>query len=149
VKRSMYVVLAGLAMAISPPTFGKNRAIEIAIYGIGPPADVAAVDTVRQVIGHAIGNGVIDRFIVTGYGIEGGFSACTQAAPTIESDELTAFVKQLRSVHPRPGTTAYLVAPTANCDADDQVACTQEAKSCPDGSYVGRQPPTCEFAPCP
>ncbi len=30
-----------------------------------------------------------------------------------------------------------------------QVACTQEAKLCPDGSYVGRTGPNCEFAPCP
>jgi hypothetical protein len=29
------------------------------------------------------------------------------------------------------------------------VACTMEAKECPDGSFVGRQPPSCEFAPCP
>lgn len=29
------------------------------------------------------------------------------------------------------------------------VACTQDAKVCPDGSYVSRQPPTCDFAPCP
>lgn len=29
------------------------------------------------------------------------------------------------------------------------VACTMEAKQCPDGSYVGRAPPSCEFAPCP
>lgn len=29
------------------------------------------------------------------------------------------------------------------------VACTMEAKMCPDGSYVGRVPPNCEFAPCP
>lgn len=28
-------------------------------------------------------------------------------------------------------------------------ACTQEAKQCPDGSYVGRIGPNCEFAPCP
>ncbi len=28
-------------------------------------------------------------------------------------------------------------------------ACTQEAKQCPDGSYVGRTGPKCEFAPCP
>lgn len=27
--------------------------------------------------------------------------------------------------------------------------CTQEAKLCPDGSYVGRTVPNCEFAPCP
>ncbi len=30
-----------------------------------------------------------------------------------------------------------------------QVACTLEAKLCPDGSAVGRQGPNCEFTPCP
>lgn len=29
------------------------------------------------------------------------------------------------------------------------VACTMEAKLCPDGSYVGRSGPLCEFAACP
>lgn len=29
------------------------------------------------------------------------------------------------------------------------VACTMEAKICPDGTAVGRIPPCCEFAPCP
>lgn len=29
------------------------------------------------------------------------------------------------------------------------VACTMEAKICPDGSAVGRSGPNCEFAPCP
>ena len=29
------------------------------------------------------------------------------------------------------------------------VACTMEAKLCPDGSAVGRFGPNCEFAPCP
>lgn len=32
---------------------------------------------------------------------------------------------------------------------NDLVACTQEAKQCPDGSYVGRTGPNCEFATCP
>ena len=31
----------------------------------------------------------------------------------------------------------------------DGVACTADAKMCPDGSYVGRVGPRCEFAPCP
>lgn len=30
-----------------------------------------------------------------------------------------------------------------------QVACTMDAKVCPDGSGVGRVAPLCEFAPCP
>jgi hypothetical protein len=29
------------------------------------------------------------------------------------------------------------------------IACTQEAKLCPDGSYVSRTGPNCEFADCP
>ncbi len=31
----------------------------------------------------------------------------------------------------------------------DEIACTQDAKICPDGSAVGRLAPNCEFAPCP
>ncbi len=30
-----------------------------------------------------------------------------------------------------------------------QEMCTQEAKLCEDGSYVGRTGPNCEFAKCP
>ncbi|MEI8103335.1 MAG: hypothetical protein WCG84_00305 [Candidatus Moraniibacteriota bacterium] len=30
----------------------------------------------------------------------------------------------------------------------DQIMCTKEAKLCPDGSYVGRSGPNCEFTPC-
>jgi len=31
----------------------------------------------------------------------------------------------------------------------DMVACTEEAKICPDGTAVGRTGPDCTFAPCP
>ncbi len=31
----------------------------------------------------------------------------------------------------------------------EPIACTQEAMLCPDGSYLGRTRPNCEFAPCP
>lgn len=32
---------------------------------------------------------------------------------------------------------------------NEQIACTMEAKICPDGSSVGRSAPNCEFAACP
>lgn len=32
---------------------------------------------------------------------------------------------------------------------DDAIVCTQDVQSCPDGSFVGRVPPSCAFAPCP
>lgn len=31
----------------------------------------------------------------------------------------------------------------------DALICTSDAKLCPDGSYVGRVGPRCEFAECP
>lgn len=34
-------------------------------------------------------------------------------------------------------------------DKTHEVFCTMEAKLCPDGSYVGRTPPNCEFSRCP
>jgi len=34
-------------------------------------------------------------------------------------------------------------------DDGDNVYCTQDAKLCPDGTYVGRSGPKCEFTPCP
>jgi hypothetical protein len=36
------------------------------------------------------------------------------------------------------------------CSSDSTyTACTEEAKTCPDGSAVGRTGPDCEFAECP
>ncbi|OPL11954.1 MAG: hypothetical protein AVO34_01675 [Firmicutes bacterium ML8_F2] len=32
---------------------------------------------------------------------------------------------------------------------EEPVACTMDVKQCSDGSYVGRVPPECDFAPCP
>lgn len=34
-------------------------------------------------------------------------------------------------------------------EKEEPVACTMDAKLCPDGSYVSRIPPECNFAPCP
>lgn len=42
--------------------------------------------------------------------------------------------------------------PTPDVSVDGKggfTACTMEAKQCPDGTYVGRQGPRCEFAACP
>ena len=33
-------------------------------------------------------------------------------------------------------------------EGEEPVFCTMDAKMCPDGSYVGRQGPSCEFAAC-
>lgn len=136
-----------LAMALSTTSaFAENRAVEININGIGPAVDGAAFETVQQVIGHAVADGIVDKFIVHGYGIEGGFSACVQASPRTRG--FGAFVRQLRTIVPNPLTTAYSLHPVLAC-TEEVTVCTQEVKQCPDGTFVGRVPPSCEFAPCP
>lgn len=32
---------------------------------------------------------------------------------------------------------------------EESIACAMDLKTCPDGSFVGRTPPRCEFEPCP
>lgn len=62
------------------------------------------------------------------------------------------------SAQPSVGTSKYFVFSNGSLfdaavedapDQPDMVACTMDAKVCPDGSYVGRTAPKCEFAPCP
>jgi len=39
--------------------------------------------------------------------------------------------------------------PLTTVERSEALLCTQDAKLCPDGSYVGRTGPKCEFSPCP
>ena len=94
-----------ILMLATTSAFAQKNAVEIYIGGIGPAVDAAAFETVKQVIGHAVGNGIVDKFIVYGYGIEGGFSACVQASGRTKGFGL--FVKQLRAIKPNPETTGY------------------------------------------
>lgn len=43
----------------------------------------------------------------------------------------------------------FLLSKKAQAPSPEPVACTMDARICPDGSAVGRMPPDCEFAPCP
>lgn len=42
-----------------------------------------------------------------------------------------------------------ITPPVEEAEVPEIVACTMEAKQCPDGSFVGRTGPHCEFAACP
>lgn len=53
------------------------------------------------------------------------------------NDDFEKMVRTFRFTEPEASTSPL------------PVACTMEAKICPDGSAVGRSGPKCEFAPCP
>lgn len=46
-------------------------------------------------------------------------------------------------------TNTYTSTTTTTVSGEETVACTMDARQCPDGSYVGRTGPQCSFAPCP
>lgn len=43
----------------------------------------------------------------------------------------------------------HLQNPKESADSTSPIACTMDAKMCPDGTYVGRIPPNCDFEVCP
>lgn len=47
------------------------------------------------------------------------------------------------------GIGGFLYRNVLETTGDGPVACTMDAKVCPDGSGVGREGPSCEFTPCP
>lgn len=70
------------------------------------------------------------------------FAPCPPSAPAPVSGETKPIVPA-----PKP---APLPTPIPVPGGEGTgVACTMDAKMCPDGSYVGRTPPKCEFAACP
>ena len=148
-KTFAYWLLVGSVLVITAPALAEDRAVTIAIGSIGGAIDNAAVQTVRQVIGYAVARGTVDTFVVLNkVSIEPILSACAEAGFDTQQQDFTAFVQQLRSIHPQPGTF-YNVQPTAQCLRDTDVFCPADVQACPDGSFVGRVPPSCEFAPCP
>ena len=162
-----YAVL--LILLFNTSAFAAERAVNISIGSDGSGNVSSTIPTVRQIIGHAVGSGVVDKFIVDNSStpIEGGLIACAEAGSSVtdstsEGDpglpgsigEFEQLINQLRSIQPSSGV--FLNVETAEaCNNDSNPGdiepgvCTQDAKECPDGSFVSRQPPSCAFAPCP
>jgi hypothetical protein len=97
-----------------------RHAIEININGIGPAVDRMAYKKLRKTIGDAVTNEVIDKFVIYGYGKEGGFSGCIDGRPllTVEpSKNFEKLVKQLTAIKPNRKTTAYSINRVKTCPA--------------------------------
>jgi len=93
-----------------------GNAAEISINGIGPAVDEDAYLKVRETIGEAVAENVISRFIVYGYGIEGGFLGCVQEGSFVEPNAFSDFIKKLRAINADPSTTAYSVTAVDKCE---------------------------------
>ncbi|QFS52075.1 hypothetical protein [Nostoc sphaeroides] len=113
------LMIVGAVLSISAPAVAESRAVNISIGSIGGALDNAALRTVRQIIGFGVGTGTVDKFIVYSpragsIPIEGGLSACAEAGFGTSNTTFNAFIQQLRSINPKPGTF-YNVELTASC----------------------------------
>lgn len=121
-KRYVRVFLIWLFLiAYGNLAFAENRAVHISIGSDGS-GDVGPVTAnVRQILGHAVGSGVVDKFIVLfpveggPIPIEGGLTACAEAGfGMINYTHLNLF-KQLRSIKPEAGVFLEIVL-IESCD---------------------------------
>ncbi len=127
VKRYVRVFFVGLFFLISSTAaFAEERAANISIGSNGSGSVSITVATVLQVIGHAIGSGLVNKFIVlvpneNAIPIEGGGTACIAsgfdfpANPPFTEDKFTQLLEQLRSIQPEPGVFLN-VELTENCN---------------------------------
>ncbi|MDZ8085513.1 MAG: hypothetical protein RMY16_07940 [Nostoc sp. DedQUE12b] len=119
-KKFSCLMMVGAILSISAPAVAESRAVNISIGSIGGSLDNAALQTIRQVIGSAVGNSTVDKFIVyspkagSPIPIEGGLSACAEAGFGISNTTFNAFIQQLRSINPKSGTF-YNLELTASC----------------------------------
>ena len=93
----------------------EKRAVVVEIYGKGPAVDRAAYQLVRDVFARNLSNTRIDKFVVNGYGIEGGFSACAQLTRWQKVEVLDDIVAEFNAVQPNPRTTSYKVETADAC----------------------------------
>lgn len=88
-------------------------------------------------------NGVAFFYVLNNGNI---YEAKVETTASYEKDALPV-IKQILSTF--KFTDSFTVTPTAEPTHSLGRYCTQEAKQCPDGSYVSRTGPNCEFAACP
>ncbi|MCX7094168.1 MAG: hypothetical protein NTY50_12060 [Methylobacter sp.] len=132
------LLASSMLYAKPAPIVETRHAIEISIGGIGPGVDPVAYKKLRQLLGNAVAASVIDKFVIYGYGREGGFSACVEDRPSAQppSKAFEKFVKQLNGIKPDPSTSFYSVNRLLTCPplpaASDtvRVAKSDESKQC-------------------
>ena len=100
------------AQAALPTSVG---AIQVNIGGIGPGVDQTAFKKVKLLIGDAVYRGTLDYFDVSGYGKEGGFSACMEKGTFAAEGSFEALLKALKAVRVDTRTSFYSVDTAARC----------------------------------
>lgn len=137
------LVFSGVAFAQSTSVFGQQKMLVVSIdvsqntLSLGDPSAVTNSAALSQVATNYTVSP--ERILVLGPG-----------------DEVVSHVRGIEKGHgalvylrSENGVRAPYMVKVIKRAIEDGKACTLEARMCPDGSYVGRTGPSCEFARCP
>lgn len=114
-SKAILALVAAMALQTSISRASENRAVEVDIFGMGPAVDAAAMANVNAVLGQVVARGDAQKFIIYGYGFEGGYAACLEVPRYEKAETVDAIVAQLKAISPNPRTTSYSVRPVAEC----------------------------------
>lgn len=110
----------GLAFLLSLPAVAEDRGVTITFVNESKTMDIYAIRSARKIIGTAITDGIVDSFDIDPIQSNAaipkntGYSICVEAGLTATSQNFEAFVKHLKFIHPKRGTT-MTVNTTASC----------------------------------
>lgn len=108
-------LLWGAAAAPVHAASGKGPALEISIGGIGPGVDARAYATVRLLIAEAVFSNTVEYFNVSGYGKEGGFSACIEKGRFAAEGSFERLTRALKAIRVDRSTSFYNVDEAKQC----------------------------------
>lgn len=108
-------LLCGAALAPAHASSGNGPALEISIGGIGPAVDAKAYAKVRLLIAEAVFSNTIEYFDVSGYGKEGGFSACIEKGRFAAEGSFERLTRALKAIRVDRSTSFYNVQEARLC----------------------------------
>lgn len=111
----LLLACAALVPAAAATPITGASALEITIGGIGPGVDARAFKQVKLLIAEGVYSDTVAYFDVSGYGKEGGFSACIEKGTFAADGSFDKLARALKAIKPDPRTTAYSVTPVARC----------------------------------
>jgi hypothetical protein len=124
---SALLLLAG--WAVNQTAAAAVGAVKIDAISDGRGIDSRALQSIRSVVGTAIGTGVVDSFYVYSpraggpIPIEGGLSACAEKGFGATKRQFEAFLKRLAAITPRDGTSIALVRAASCSETPEPQAC--------------------------
>lgn len=93
-----------------------RKALEISIFGFGAVLDARAYDQVMSLAGELVAGRQVQKFLVRGWGIEGGASFCLELSPWAGDDALADIKTRFEAIKPNVRTTSYHIKTAHECE---------------------------------